>query len=171
MSTEPDDIPLARLKTMQIIAAAMMMGIVGALAIFLFLVTTQQKRPIVTELADLQAISIVALVLFATNAPLSLVLPGLVTTNSLRQLATSTSAVDRLLALRQTTLIIGLALVEGAAMLACIAFFLECHVLDLVVVGLALILMLARFPTRNRVRAWLAQQLAALEELQVRGGT
>jgi hypothetical protein len=155
---------------MQIITFAMVMGIVIALAIFLVLVMSQQK-PIVTEVADLQMVSIVALVLFVTNAPLSVILPGLVTANGLRQLAESAPVGDKLLGLRQTTLIIGLTLVEGAAMVACIAFFIECHVLDLIAVGLALVLMLARFPTRNRLRAWLMRQLAVLEELRVRGGT
>jgi hypothetical protein len=165
MSLEPDDVPAPQLRTMQIIAAAMMMGIVFALMIFLVLVTGQNKQ-VITDLDHLQVVSIVAVVLFATNAPLSVAMPGIVSRNALRPLAASASPVDGLMALRQTTLIIGLALLEGAAMLACIAFFLECHVIDLIVVGLALAFMAARFPTRNRVHAWLAQQQAALEELR-----
>jgi len=164
MSTEPDDIPAGQLRTMQIIAAAMIMGVVFALAIFLFLLLVQQQRTILTQIDDLQAVSLVALLLFVTNAPLSLVLPNIVTRNSLTQIAAGAAPLDGLLAIRQTTLIIALALLEGAAMLGCIAFFLDCHALDLVVVGVALALMLARFPTRNRVRTWLARRLAMLEE-------
>jgi hypothetical protein len=169
MSTEPDDIPAGQLRTMQIIAAAMMNGIVLPLALFVFLVTVKQQKPILTDPADLQMVSMVALLLLATNAPLSLLLPSIMTRNALRQIAARESPLADLLPLRQTTLIVGLALLEGVAMVGCIAFLLECHAVDFIVVGLVLALMLARFPTRNRVRAWLARQLAVLEELRIRG--
>jgi hypothetical protein len=168
MSTESDDIPAGQLRTMQIIAAAMMNGIVLALAIFVLLVV-KDKKPILTDPADVKMVSMVALFLLVTHAPLSVLLPGIMTRNALRQMAAKESSLDDLLPLRQTTLIMALALLEGVGMLGCIAFFLECHAVDFVVVGLALGLMLVRFPTRNRVRAWLARQLAVLEELRLSG--
>jgi hypothetical protein len=164
MSIEPDDVPQPQLWTMQIICAALMMGVFIPLAIFLFLVLVQQQKPILTKPEDMQMLSLVAIVLLAANASLSLFLPVMMTKSALPRLATSEPSVLQLIALYQTTLIIGLALLEGAAMLGCVAFFLEAHVVDLAVVGIGLILMAARFPTRGRVATWLAQQRAALED-------
>jgi hypothetical protein len=171
MSIEPDDIPAAQLRTMQIIAGAMIWGVLTALAIFLFLALAQQHKSILVQAEDLHVVSLVAILLLLSNAPLALVLPGILTRNSLRQIASGAQPLDQLLPLRQTTMIVSFALLEGAAMLGCIAFFLETHAATLVVVGLAVLLMLAQFPTRQRVRTWLARQLATLEELRISGRT
>ena len=66
--------------------------------------------------------------------------------------------------LYQTQLIVGAALLEGAAFFAGIAFMLE---RDPIAAGMALVLLAvlaARFPTRDRIEAWLEQQLGLLQE-------
>lgn len=63
----------------------------------------------------------------------------------------------------QTQLIIGSALCEGMAFFAGVAYMLERNPLAL---GMALILLAAmavRFPTRNRVNAWIDQQQSMLQ--------
>jgi len=74
-----------------------------------------------------------------------------------------------LLNVRQTTMLISLALLEGTAFCACIGFLLDADTGSLVVVGLCLLLMLALFPTRNRVRNWLDKQMMALQDIRNTG--
>jgi hypothetical protein len=70
------------------------------------------------------------------------------------------------MAVRQTTMLVGLAPLEGAAFFGCIAYLMEAQPLALVVPGIAMFLMLCRFPTRNRVRDWLVHQTDRLAEMQ-----
>jgi hypothetical protein len=63
----------------------------------------------------------------------------------------------------QTQLIIGSAICEGMAFFAAIAYMLERNILAL---GMALILLAClaiRFPTRDRVNAWIEQQQSMLQ--------
>jgi hypothetical protein len=73
-------------------------------------------------------------------------------------------AVSQIRALPMTAMIIGLALHEGAAFLGCIAYMMEGQMLALGAAGLAILLMLTRFPTEYRVRTWMRQQLDWLEK-------
>ena len=68
----------------------------------------------------------------------------------------------RLLPLYTTQLILGAAINEGMAFFAAIAYMLERHPIAL---GTAIVLLgglIARFPTADRVNAWLDQQLEQL---------
>jgi hypothetical protein len=167
VSPQPDDIPAGVLRTMQIIAAAMIVGVVFALAIFVFLALVQQQKAISTQFEPLPIITLVLLLMLTTSRfPFSL--PSTVTKNHLRQIVSGAQSLDSLLPLRQTTLIIQFVFLEGTAFLGSIAFFRECHAADLLVAGLPLALMVGQFPTHRRVRAWLATQLAAIEALRLR---
>jgi hypothetical protein len=66
-------------------------------------------------------------------------------------------------------MMIGLALLEGAAFLGCIAYLLEARPLALGVVVVAITPMLVNFPTEARVRAWLERQADQLAELRQQG--
>ncbi len=72
--------------------------------------------------------------------------------------------------MRQTTLIVGLAPLEGTAFLGCIAYLIEANPLALAVVGVAVCLMLYKFPTEGRVRTWLEQQAAVLNGMREEQG-
>ena len=71
-----------------------------------------------------------------------------------------------MLAARQTGLIIGLALLEGPAFVACIAFFVEARVYTLPIIAVAVIMMVVRFPTESGVRVWLQEQLDKLNAMR-----
>ncbi len=70
----------------------------------------------------------------------------------------------KLAQLYQTQLIIGSALLEGAAFFATIAYMLERNPLALATAIVLLGTLAARFPTSDRVNAWLDRQLGLLQE-------
>src|SRR5436309_6464692 len=67
MSTGLDDIPRPQLLTMQIIAAALMIGVVVFLSIVLFLVYVQQGGQGQMPPGDLPIVSLVAIAMFVIN--------------------------------------------------------------------------------------------------------
>lgn len=58
-----------------------------------------------------------------------------------------------------TRLIVGLALLEGAAMLNLVAYMTESQVLSLVAVGILLLVMIASVPTKSKLEAWIRNQM------------
>jgi hypothetical protein len=173
-------------RVLQIIVAAMAMGVLTFLAIVVLLV----PRAIVPEgpagaggqginLGGMQIITLAALFMGASALVLSNMVPALVVARGRSQIAREKLVPDdpsklppiaqptdagRLLALYQNQLIIGAALAEGGAFFSVIAYMLERHPVAL---GLAIVLLgslLIKFPTRDRVAAWLDQQLALVLE-------
>jgi hypothetical protein len=172
MSTGLDDIPRPRLLTMQIIAAALMIGVISFLGVVLFLVYAQQGGQGQLPAGDLPIVSLVAIAMFVINTPLALFLPNQMGKSALKQMTAAggkEADIADLLNVRQTTMLISLALLEGTAFCACIGFLLDADTGSLVVVGLCLLLMLALFPTRNRVRNWLDKQMMALQDIRNTG--
>ena len=174
MSTGLDDIPQARLRVMQIIAAALMIGVITFLGVVLFLVYGQRNGQGLQPAADLPIVTLLAIAMFAINTPLAFILPNQLAKPALKQIAAAPEKereydIDKLLGVRQATMLVGLALIEGTAFCACIGFLLDADVGSLVVVGLCLLLMLVLFPTRNRVRNWLDKQAMAVQDIRNAG--
>ena len=109
------------------------------------------------------------------EAPLAFIVRRLHTRTALRQIASGAwplppgadaaafaSDTAKLLAVRQTTMLISWAMVEGAAFFGCIAYLLEAQPFTLAVVGVAVLLMLVDFPTERGVSAWLERQVDQL---------
>jgi hypothetical protein len=101
--------------------------------------------------------------------PLSFILPNIVATQSLRSAAagkpdnnpSSTPSVGKAANPAnafQTSAIIGGALDESVAFFAGIAYLIEQNPIALVVAGVCLGALVARFPTRDRVERWIALQ-------------
>jgi len=171
MSAPESSFPVERLRAMQIIAAALIVGVLmfGGLAMYMVFAERQGQLPE----GQLPVISLLALAMLVVNTPLAFFLPGVVARNGLRQMAaTPRAAADaqddtiRLLTLRQTVMIIGLALLEGAAFLGLVAFLVEGQTFALAVAGVVVILMLIQFPTEARVRSWIDFQAQRLRELR-----
>jgi hypothetical protein len=171
-----------RIRVMQIIAAAMLVGVLFFLGFVLFQVHVQNRGPNQTPPGQLPWISLLAVAMLAIQAPLALALPTIQARTAVRQIGAGTwrpqpgrdpsayaSDAGKLMAVRQTSMIIALALLEGVAFLGCIAYLLEAQPLALAVVAVCVVLMLLNFPTRGRVEAWLERQTAALEEMRLRG--
>ena len=183
MMTDPDDLlSRPRLRGMQIIAGSLILGVVLFLGIALYIVLVQNDGKGMNPPPNLPIISLLAVAMLGMNVPLAFVLPGMQTRAALRQIAANAWQVpqgadpsqfgsdrDKLMTVRQTTLIIALALVEGAAFLAGIAYLLEGQAFALVLVAGAILVMLLYFPTEGRVCAWLELQANRLAELRQQG--
>jgi hypothetical protein len=124
-------------------------------------------------------VSFLAVGMFCMCAPLAFIIPNIQTRSALRHILNGTwklppgadpalfaTAGSKLMMLRQTTMIVGLALLEGPAFMACISYLLEAQVFVLGLVGAAVILMLGKFPTEARIRAWLERQAAVLSDMR-----
>src|SRR4051794_13743763 len=163
-------VPLHRVRTMQIIAGALMAGVGTFFAIVLLLVFTQGQQPAAGQTPTLSLLA-VGLVLFL--APGSALFPIVLEQQATRQIANGSyrgaepgaSTVGQLLALKQKSLILGLALLEAPAFTSLIAFLLEGKVFVLAVTGLALALMAVKFPTHSGVTRWVEGQVDRIEEL------
>lgn len=153
-----------QLRVMQIIAVALMMGVLMFLGVVL--VMTQgdifgQGNPgmltmIAAGFAGLMIVN-------------HLVVPALVTKAQLNKLNSeesgpkdSDNTKDSLLAIYQTQLIITLALLEGAAFFNLISVMIEHHVISLIAAILLLGLMAVRFPSRTKVSWWVQDRLREL---------
>ena len=175
--TDADElVPPGRLRVMQIIAAVLPLAVGIFLSIAVFIVQFTRDGQGLAPVGDQPIFSLLALGLLAVMAIVSLILPNPMVRQGLRRIAQRTvpGAPDadatllvnahEILVLRQATLIISLALIEGPAFLGCIAYLLEGRVFVLGVVALAIGLLLVRFPTQASTRAWMRQQLDWLEQ-------
>jgi hypothetical protein len=183
MNHHEDAVPPGTLRTMQIITFAICMGLIFFGAIVLYLVLVQnQGQGLTKPPPQVPVVSLLAAGLLVVTGVMSFVLPAAVARSNLRRIAAGTWSPPRgmtpppstdagkLLILRQTTLIIGLALLEGTGFMGCIGYMLEGQALALLVVAVALGLMLARFPTEGRVRGWLDEQQDQLARLRQEAG-
>jgi hypothetical protein len=167
------------LRTLRITAGAILMGVVCFLGIALWIVQLQRHGQGMAPHGDWPVVSFVAVAVLGICAPLSFIIPSLQTRSALRQILAGTWKIPagvppttyatsgaKLMAVRQTTLTVGLALLNGPAYLGCIAYLLEAHPIALGVVAVAIVLMLWKFPSEGGVRIWLERQAEALNELQ-----
>jgi hypothetical protein len=161
------------LTNTRIIAAALINGVVFFLVIVVFVLKGEAKGgPLVNTYASL-AVGGVALIL-------SYVIPNLIGTPIKRALVEGKTVelpkqfnapagvgiVGNLLWLYQTRLIVGYAILEGAAFYNLVAHMLERQSINLAMVGLLIGAMLTKFPTRRRLDNWLADEMKSIEELR-----
>lgn len=117
---------------------------------------------------EMPLITIVALVVGVTNGMLAMIVPPRTTARALARqgLSSGTGAAEpgfegwgpdapRLFSLYQTEMILRFALLEGAAFLNGMAYFLEGNVLALAMAGGLIALMLIFFPMAERIRQWM----------------
>ncbi len=181
MDSPEDILPKQSLRVMQILAGALLAGVIVFLIIVLTIVFTRNGLGMAPA-ADLPIISIVATLVLVVQIPFAFFVPSLQTRGTLQKIASGTwqllpganaaafnSDASKLLALRQSTMITGLAVLEGAAFFCCIAYLLEARPFVLSVVLVVLFLMVASFPTESRVRAWLERQTDQLARLRQQG--
>jgi hypothetical protein len=183
MSSSPD--LSLRVRTMQIIAGALAAGSTIVLGIAVFLVQSRQGEGVNANPDQLPVVSLVAVVMLLIQIPMAVSLPAMITSKALANLAdhapdTHVAAPgqvgyglpvgDReyLLGVRQTTMIISMALVEGASFVGSIAYIVEGRLFVLTVSLVGILLILASFPTRDRVQMWLDAHLRGLSDLRAK---
>jgi hypothetical protein len=167
-----------RIKVMQIIAAALMMGLAVFVVIANFITANNPPPPP----GQVPVVTYLGLFMLASLIPVGLILPVLATRgpleNVIRTAAAAPATADtaeeapfwgQLLAIRQTALILALAPLEGAGFFNVVAFIIDRSPLALGAALGALVVMAMRFPTFASVAAWLHQQTEAIAERRQRG--
>jgi hypothetical protein len=163
---------------MQIIAAALVIGCVTFLTIAVFMVQNNQGRGMGNQG---NILSLLAVLMLAAETPVALILPRVMLRASLARLASqppNSLAMPQpisdevyLVMQRQNMMIVSMAMFEGAAFFATIAYLIEGQPLALVASAVAIVLQMVQFPTEGRVSTWLEQQLFALNDLRGQKGT
>lgn len=155
--------PRQLVRTMQIICGALMMGVLSFLGVAAFIrfgkgVQPAPAFPIVAYIAAGMA-ALMIIVRF--------VVPLLVTKTAIRQITTIRPLNDirklDLYGVYQTQMIVGCALLEGAAFFNLVAFIIHGELWTLGIVAVLLAIMAANFPTLERVDGWADDQLRQLQ--------
>jgi hypothetical protein len=160
MSDSPTSTLPQRLLVMRIIHAALCMGVVTATAVLAVLRQSSNQPPPPAPVISWFGIGFAAVAIV-----LSFVMPRIVVSNWLRQwVAThgpeTTGADDEapLWTTYQASLIVGMALLEGAALFQAIAYLSEGQPISLGTVAILLLIMLTRWPTRTGIENWISAQ-------------
>lgn len=172
MSLEPDSHENAYRKqilTSQIIAFALLMGILTFAGVAWFMVTTNKVHNPIPPLLYLSWGSFVLMFLA------SLTVPAMIARSHVEQIgrgawtlnnpAMSIPETDtgRLLVVFQLQMIIGRAMLEGAAFLGLITYLVTGEPLALIGPGAVVVLMILSFPTRGKVMGWVEMQMGRLD--------
>ncbi|WP_165229305.1 hypothetical protein [Aquisphaera insulae] len=178
--TDGTDYLDAMTRTCQVIVAGLIMAASTLFALALALLVIPASAMKAQGMPE-NLLTYLALAIGAANLALSFVVPGIVAANGRKQIAREVPAktsdagkparlVDgqtdtpRLAILYQTQLIVGAALLEGAAFFACIAYMFERQPIALGVAVVLIAVMASRIPTRDRLAAWIDGQAMALQE-------
>lgn len=139
-------------RTMQIIWFAMLMG-VSAFGAFVFL--SHRGPPLAEPFITYIAVTSVAMALV-----MSFILPSVMSNAAIKATIASLrdmpqeNAWAALVGVYQTKLIIGLAMLEGSAFFAIVAYQIEGLWWSLAAAGVALFFIVLRFPVASRVEYW-----------------
>ncbi|MCA9179080.1 MAG: hypothetical protein KDB14_31670 [Planctomycetales bacterium] len=89
----------------------------------------------------------------------AIAVPKLVLANGKAPDAEEEQQREALLSQYTTSKIIGSALLEGAAMLNVVAYFLEANPLSLIIAGILIVILMGIIPSRNRIAEWLDMRM------------
>lgn len=147
MNEQPSDIT-QRVRVMQIINAALIMGVVFFAVIVVF-VMDGLGQP-----AGGMMMSILGAGFAGMAIVIHFIVPNILVVNMTKEHAEKFDA-DGWCGVYQTKLIIGLAILEGAAFFNVIVVQMEHQWFPLAIAGVLLFWMLVQFPTETRVRQWI----------------
>jgi len=148
--SDSTDIPEQTIRTMQIIAGALVSGVVFLGLVAVFAVGALNEPPS----GQLISVMAAAMALFAFGT--HLVVPRIVARQAVANV--DPNDVTALCGVYQTQLIIGLAILEGMAFFNVITCIIEHNWWSLAVAGALVLWMLLAFPTRTRVAQWIETQ-------------
>ncbi|QDT44892.1 hypothetical protein Pan241w_50080 [Gimesia alba] len=163
MTNQPQQLnPEQQIRVMFIIWIAMIIGVVtfGIIAGF---------KGLDVEPGDgLSIITYLGIAMSALMLVLRTFVPNLVARNLFKQTMQAAQAegnqdeeqmLGRFYATFMTRMIIGLALLEGAAMFNLVVFMVESQILSIVAVGILLLVMIASIPTKSKLDGWIRNQM------------
>ncbi len=179
MLTDPQRDYIRRVcLSLQIIVGALAGGVLMFLAIVIFIGLQQPPAAI----PDLAIITYTAYGMAAVCAILSFVVPNILVARTRKLLAAGDVSqwglvknlpnIEQLAeaapvaAIFQTRTIVGAALCEGAAFMACIAYLIERQRPVLIVAGVLLLLILRYFPTPSRLESQIENELATSQQVR-----
>jgi hypothetical protein len=175
-----DEVFDVRMRTMQIISAALILVVV-TFTLIAVAVVNENDGPL-GHAGDPNApplISVIALVMLGTCVVVRFVLLNSLLRRALQRIAMSSATPPTpkqcagfetfLLGVHQNLLIAANALLEAPALFCAIAYLIEGRPWVLAGVAIALVLMLWQFPTHGTMRAWLERHLELVLELQQLG--
>jgi hypothetical protein len=169
-----DDRVRGHVRTMQIICGALAAGIVTFLVVVLVLNGAPDAA------AEPGVLTFISAGFFLVMLVISFLVPRIIVQGQIKQIALGTwkppqqlpagfdlsSESAKLLLAYQTHMIVRLAMLEGAAFFALIAYLLEGHWLALCVGIAALALLLSQFPTRGRLENWADHARAQMQAIR-----
>jgi hypothetical protein len=141
---EIDELWTQYLRVMRIIVVAL----IGGVAAFCMVVLATFE----SAADSLGLVGSVALGVAVLSIMVKLVVPGMIGS------AKNGSPLTELVGLYQVRLIIGLSVLEGAALLNLVAFQAEQHWSSLVAAGVLVLFMLASWPSRAKIESWIKRQ-------------
>jgi hypothetical protein len=166
-------------RTLQIIVGAMAAGVLFFVAIVVFaLPNAAQARaadsqPLITYVAVGMSVAIGAAWLVVPSAVVRRMRETLVSGSSkewgiVKHMPNADQIGDAipLAAIYQTGMIIRVALLEGTAFLAAVAYMLERQPIALILVGVLWLMIVSHIPTVSRVESWVDSELASLPQLR-----
>lgn len=153
------------LRGMQIIAAALMAGVLVFLSIVLVITQGDVFGTHTPEVVTILGAGFGVLAIVN-----HIVIPKIIAGSQLRQIVSNgfseldaESKSDRLIGVYRGQLIVALAMLEGAAFFNLIALMVEKNVVALSIATLLLGLMVFRFPSRDKVVFWVQDKLRELQ--------
>lgn len=158
----PQLTPEQRIRVMFIIWLALIMGVV-TFGIIIGIIGQEEAAG-----DDLPIMTYMGFGMAALMLVLSTFVPNLVGRNLFRQTMEKVKAegnqdeeeiLGTYYQIFTTRMIIGLALLEGAAMLNLVAFMVENQILSFVPVGILLLVMIASIPTKSKLDGWIRYQM------------
>ena len=178
MIAHDEQLLIKSLRLMQIITAALVIGLVNTRLIAIVFISPKPVPPNPPGDA-FPVLTAIAVAAFVALIPLSFLLPRLITKKYVSRIVMgnwqpahnsnpvwSTTIFGQLLSTKHAASIVGLALLEGVGFLACIACMIEHRMIVLAVVAAVVVLMLLRFPTADKLRNWIAQQADEIDLLR-----
>ena len=148
-------------RGMQIVAGALMFG-----ALNFLLVVVLISGADVFGLGQPTLIAVIAAVIGAMMIGAHLIVPGIIASSQLRSAASQgmlgqdeATRNNKVMEIYRTQLIIGLALLEGAAFLNLVALMVGKSVASLAVFAILMCLMFLKFPTQSKVSWWVQDKL------------
>jgi hypothetical protein len=166
--SEPADEPnfRQRLLTMQIIVAALVLGVLFFMGIAIFARATGNAPPAADDTL------LVASLAFAVPAALlHVVLPGRIVAAARHQLARQLGKPPSgLLNLYQSQMIVGAALLEAPIFFFLIVYMLQGQLVSLAAAVVFLAGLALQFPTAGKLQRWLMQQQGRVEDERLAGG-
>ena len=151
-------------RGMQIIAFALMMGVLIFMGITLVITQAQFNGPV-------EIMTMIGLGFAGLMAVNHVVIPKIIVATQLNQFRATTSSetasdqkVKRLIGIYRTGLILAMAMLEGAAFFNLIALMLDRSPASLAVVAVLIFMMAFQFPMTTRVTWWIHNELRELNQ-------